>query len=113
MSADSKSADIIKPVLRGKDIQRFRSEWTDQWLITTFPARQLDIEDFLAVKQHLLSFGKERLEQSGKTLPDGGKGRKKTQHSWFELQDATAYYKEFLKRTDMDGSDRAGPLCVR
>ena len=97
VSADPKSADIIKEVLRGKDIQRFRSEWTGRWLITTFPARQLDIEDYPAIRQYLLTYGKERLEQSGKALPDGSKARKKTQHSWFELQDSTAYYEEFSK----------------
>ena len=97
VSADPKSAEIIKPVLRGKDIQRFRSRWAGQWLITIFPARQLDIEDFPAVKRHLLNFGKEKLEQSGRVLPDGSKARKKTSHSWFELQDATAYHKEFSK----------------
>ena len=97
VSADPKSAEIIKPVLRGKDIQRFRTEWAGRWLITTFPARQLDIKDYPAVGQHLLTYGKERLEQSGKTLPNGSKARKKTQHSWFELQDATAYYEEFSK----------------
>ena len=97
VSADPKSAEIIKPVLRGKDIQRFRSRWAGQWLITIFPARQLDIKDFPAVKRHLLNFGKEKLEQSGRVLPDGSKARKKTRHSWFELQDATAYYKGFSK----------------
>ena len=97
VSADPKSAEIIKPVLRGKDIQRFRSRWAGQWLITIFPARQLDIEDFPAIKRHLLNFGKEKLEQSGRVLPDGSKARKKTSHSWFELQDATAYHKEFSK----------------
>ena len=97
VSADPKSADIIKPLLRGKNIQRFNSEWEGQWLIATVPARKLDIEDYPSVEKHLLGFGKERLEQNGKTLPDGTKARKKTQHSWFELQDATAYHEEFAK----------------
>ena len=30
---DPKSAEIIKPILRGRDIQRFRAEWAEQWLI--------------------------------------------------------------------------------
>ena len=58
---------------------------------------QLDIEDYPSVKKHLLSFGKDRLEQSGKTLARGDKSRKKTLHSWFESQDVTAYYEEFAK----------------
>ena len=30
---DPNSADIIKPVLRGKDIQRYRAKWAGRWLI--------------------------------------------------------------------------------
>ena len=97
IESDPKSVDLIKPVLRGKDIQRFRSGWAGRWLITTFPARQLSIEDYPAVGQYLLTYGMEKLEQSGKTLPDGSKSRKKTQHSWFETQDATAYFEKFSK----------------
>ena len=97
VSADPISADIIKPVLRGRDIQRYQAQWASRWLITTFPTLELDIDDYPAVKKYLLNLGKERLEQSGKTLPDGSKARKKTQHSWFELQDSTAYHKEFSK----------------
>ena len=43
----------------------------------------------------MLSFGKQRLEQTGRTLPDGTKSRKKTTHSWYELQDTCAYHAEF------------------
>ena len=50
-----------------------------------------------SVKEHLLSIGEDRLEQGGKQLPDGRRSRKKTQHSWFELQDSIAYHEEFAK----------------
>ena len=59
---------------------------------TTIGYRQLP-----AVKSHLLSFGQDRLEQSGKNLAGGGRSRKKTQHSWFETQDSIAYHEEFGK----------------
>ena len=97
IEADAKSADIIKPVLRGRDIQRYRANWSGLYLITSFPALQLEIDDYPAVKQHLLTFGKDRLEQSGKALRGGGRSRKKTQNDWFETQDATAYHGEFDK----------------
>ena len=108
VAADPKSAELLKPVLRGRDIQRYRAQWAGLWLITTFPSLQLDIADYPAIEQFLLSFGKGRLEQSGKPLAGGGKSRKKTQHSWFEVQDATAYHKEFAKEKLfwMDMSDR-------
>ncbi len=95
---DPSSADIIKPVLRGRDIQRYKAEWAGRWLITTLPSLGLSIDDYPAIKEYLLSFGKERLEQTGATLSNGIKARKKTWHHWFELQDSIAYYGEFSKK---------------
>ncbi len=94
---DPKSAEILKPVLRGSDIERFQAQWEDMWLIATFPSLQLDIDDYPGVKSHLLTFGKDRLAQSGKSLASGGRSRKRTNHSWFETQDSIAYYNEFSK----------------
>ncbi|WP_048145924.1 hypothetical protein [Methanoplanus limicola] len=54
-------------VLRCRDIKRYSYEFADLWLIATFPSRHYDIDDFPAVKDYLLSIGKERLEQTGKT----------------------------------------------
>lgn len=97
LAADPKSAKILKPVLRGRDIQRYQAQWARLWLITTFPSLQLNINDYPAVKRHLLSFGKHRLEQSGRTLAGGGRSRKKTGNKWFETQDQIAYHGEFAK----------------
>ena len=94
---DSISHEIIKPLLRGQDIKRFRAKWAGKWLIATLPALDLDIDDYPAVRDYLMSFGKDRLEQSGKRLPGGGRSRKRTQHAWFELQDTIAYHKEFCR----------------
>ncbi len=87
----------MKPILRGRDIQRYRTKWAGLWLIVTFPSLHLNIEDYPAVKRHLLSYGKEKLEQTGTLLSNGTKSRKKTPHAWFELQDTCAYHAEFAK----------------
>lgn len=97
ITTDPKSTKILKPVLRGRDIQRYRAQWAKLWLITTFPSLQLNIDNYPAVKKHLLSFGKHRLEQSGRTLAGGGRARKKTQNKWFETQDQIAYHGDFAK----------------
>lgn len=97
ISEDLNSAEIIKPILRGQDIKRYASEWAGLYLIATFPSLGVDIDNYPAVKKHLLAFGKDRLEQNGKALADGGKSRKKTRHLWFESQDATAYHEDFTK----------------
>jgi hypothetical protein len=47
-----------------------------------------------------LSYGKERLEQTGQTYKINGetiKARKKTSNKWFEVQDSIAYWDDFNK----------------
>ena len=88
---DKKSAEIIKPLLRGRDIKRYSYDFKNLYLISTFPALSLNINNYPAIKKYLKSFGK-RLEQSGEA-----RCRKKTTNKWFEMQDIIAYYKEFYK----------------
>ena len=97
VAADPKSAEILKPVVRGRDIRRYKAEWQGLWLIATFPALRVSIDDYPAVKKHLLTFGKARLEQSGKRLSDGTRSRKKTSNAWYEMQDTCAYHADFAK----------------
>lgn len=57
--------NLIKPLIRGRDIQKFAYNWADVWLISLFPSRNYDIEQYPAVKKHLLSFAKQQLNDSG------------------------------------------------
>jgi adenine-specific DNA-methyltransferase len=88
---DPKSAEIIKPILLGRDIKRYRIDFSDWWLIGTFPAQQINIEKYQSIKIYLKTFGK-RLQQSGEPGC-----RKKTNNKWFEVQDTIAYFSEFEK----------------
>ena len=90
---------IIKPILRGRDIKRYYYEWAGLWVIGTFPALHLNIEDYPALKKYFLdNFDIRQLEQSGKKYPElGFDARKKTGNQWFETQDQIAYYPEFEK----------------
>ena len=93
-----RTAELIRPILRGRDIKRYSYDWAGLWVIATFPSRHYDIEDYPTVRNYLLSFGKERLEQTGKTHTIDGvtfKSRKKTANKWFEVQDSIAYWKDF------------------
>ena len=96
----AKTAELIRPILRGRDIKRYGYNWADLWLIATFPSRHYDIEDYPAVKNHLLLYGKERLEQTGKKYiinEEEIKARKKTSNKWFETQDSISYWEDFNK----------------
>ena len=88
------------PILRGRDIKRYGYNWTGLYLIATFPSRHYDIEKYPAVKNYLLGFGIERLEQTGKSHIVNGekiKARKKTNNKWFETQDSISYWEDFSK----------------
>jgi hypothetical protein len=74
VKADPKSAELLKPFLRGENIKRWRVESDDLFLINT-PKGKVDIEAYPTVKKHLLPFRKE-LE------------RRATKQEWWELQQA-------------------------
>ncbi|MCB1194482.1 MAG: Eco57I restriction-modification methylase domain-containing protein, partial [Leptospiraceae bacterium] len=89
---DKKNAEILKPILRGRDTRKYYCNFADLWLICTFPSFEININSYSEIKKYLLSFGKKRLEQTGKT-----DSRKKTGNEWFETQDQISYWKEFEK----------------
>jgi hypothetical protein len=78
VAADPRSAELLKPFLEGKDLKKWRIEPQDLWLIYT-PKNRLDIDDYPAIKAHLLPF-REKLEQRA------------TKQAWFELQQAQEAY---------------------
>lgn len=62
MSERERTKELIKPILRGKDIKRYRYEWADLWVINThngytsaFKSKipPIDIEKYPAIKAHL------------------------------------------------------------
>jgi len=59
---DPKSEEIIRPILRGRDIKRYGYDFADLWLINSHNGvkekdiKRIQIEDYPAVKKHLHSF---------------------------------------------------------
>ena len=57
-----RTAEIIRPILRGRDIKRYGYEFADLYLINTHNGvkekgiKRIDIDDYTAVKTHLDSF---------------------------------------------------------
>ena len=62
IAQDPKSEEIIRPILRGRDIKRYGYEFADLYLINTHNGvkekgiKRIDIDDYPAVKTHLDSF---------------------------------------------------------
>jgi adenine-specific DNA-methyltransferase len=80
------SKEILKPYLRGKDVERWRLAPQDQWLI--FTRRGIDIKKFPAVHEYLKQFKKQ-------LTPGTDGGRKPGSYEWYEIQDNIAYWKKF------------------
>ncbi|MEA5420155.1 TaqI-like C-terminal specificity domain-containing protein [Spirulina sp. CCNP1310] len=80
VKADPKSAEIIKPYLRGQDIKRWSSEWQNLWMI--FAHKDIDIDQYSSVKQYLLGYHSQLTNRAGKQL-------------WWQLQASPAFYDYF------------------
>lgn len=68
IAADPKSAEIIRPILRGKDIKRYAYNFAGEWIINAHNGvkdtglARINIDDYPAVKAHLDNFY-DRLEK--------------------------------------------------
>jgi hypothetical protein len=78
ISSDSKSNELIKPFLEGKDLKKWHAQPRDLWLIY-IPKNQLDINYYPAIKAHLLPY-RDQLE------------KRATKQEWYELQQAQMAY---------------------
>ena len=54
---DPRSSEILKPILRGRDIQRYRAKWAGLWLIDVHNGfsgiSAVEIDQYPAIKKHL------------------------------------------------------------
>lgn len=53
IARDKKSSEIIKPLLRGRDIRKYSYKFADKWLINTHNNPPVDIAKYPAIKEHL------------------------------------------------------------
>ena len=96
---DPGCVDIIKPYLRGQDIERWFAPWTGLWMI--FARRGIDINRFPSIRSHLEAY-REQLEPKPPnwkpSAPDENwEGRKEGTYAWYEVQDPVEYWAEFSK----------------
>ncbi|NBX53400.1 MAG: class I SAM-dependent DNA methyltransferase [Proteobacteria bacterium] len=79
--ADPKSAEIIKPILRGRDISRYSAKWAGLWVIVAkHQSHQFLEKNYPAIFTYLQKF-QSQLQKRGQCTNKGGKG----QHHWLEL----------------------------
>ena len=83
ITEDPNSADIIKPILRGRDIQRYRAKWDGLWLIYSF--QEIEINKYPAIKAHLLQYKSSLEKRTGGARRDRN-GNVVVPYEWYELQ---------------------------
>jgi hypothetical protein len=99
VDADAASTEVIKPYIRGQDVQRWSAEWAGLWMI--FARRGIEIARYPAILAHLQKF-KSQLEPCPENWlpPSQGEkwpGRKQGNYDWFEIQDSIDYWEDFVK----------------
>jgi hypothetical protein len=90
IAKDTRSAELIKPLVGGEDIRRWVFHNKDLWLI--FTRRGIEIEKYPAIKEHL---SKWKAELTPKRNSSDKVGRKPGRYKWCEIQDDVAYYEAF------------------
>jgi type II restriction/modification system DNA methylase subunit YeeA len=113
ISEDENLKDLIKPVIRGKDVSRYNFQWNNIWIIlikqgwTNKNRENMDAENFFG--SHYPSIYR-FLKHTGDTIKGKGKGlydREDQGDYWWELRPC-AYYQDFEKEKIIWGelSDR-------
>ena len=106
IAADPKSAEITKPVLRGRDIQRWQARWANLWLLHIpwhFPLHldssvtgSSDAAEALFKKQYPAVY--EYLTAHKKALTARNRAETGIRYEWYALQRWGAnYHEEFAK----------------
>lgn len=68
--ADPKSSELIKPLLRGREIHSYYTEWDGDYVINshngikTKTIKRIDVDSFKGIKKYLDSFGKKLSDRS-------------------------------------------------
>ncbi|HKP77017.1 MAG TPA: TaqI-like C-terminal specificity domain-containing protein, partial [Longimicrobiaceae bacterium] len=94
---DPASEEIIKPVLLGRDVHRWRAEDAGRWLI--FTRRGIDITRYPAILEHLGRWREQLEPRPAKWDPEEEwPGRKPGSYRWYEIQDEVAYHEQFAAR---------------
>lgn len=93
ISEDRKSAELIKPWIRGRDITKWKHEYHDLHVIIVRHGFHTELKNFPAIRRHLARF-KEKLKARGQCQTSRS-GSGEGQHHWLELDNNPL--PEFLK----------------
>jgi type I restriction-modification system DNA methylase subunit len=73
---DSSSRKLLKPILRGKDINKYYHSWDNKYLVAMYYGMHKKVDDFPAIKEHIIKYC-EILKSRAQV--------KRGDHHWMEL----------------------------
>lgn len=99
---DPRCADLIVPLLRGRYVDRYATQWAlaedEKWMIKTLPALNLKFSSLPApIRQHLKKYREALDPKPSDWSGTSWQGRKSGTYQWFETQDPIAYHTDFKK----------------
>ena len=83
IAKDAKSAELIRPLLRGRDIKRWRLDWARLYIIVFPFGFHAELKRYPAILKHLAQF-EDELRMRGQCTSSRG-GKAEGQHHWLEL----------------------------
>ncbi len=88
---DDSNKDIVKPVVTGKNIKKWRMNYEDKYIIFTW--KGVDIDKYPIVKEYLKQFYNVLRPKNNNEKT----GRKKGTFKWYELEDPVNFHEDFNK----------------
>lgn len=86
ISENFTSKNILKPLIRGKNIKRWNVDYQNEWII--FTVKGTDLTKFPAIHNHLINY-KDRL------IPGIAGGRLKGNYEWYEIFHTPLNWRDF------------------
>ena len=117
INSDSKSDELIKPIIRGRDVRRYQANWAHLWIIVTkFGSHSNLQKEYPALYEHLAQH-EQKLRARGQCKYTRAKKTNQNvgydgQHHWLELDNNPSdeyletFYKEKLVWMDLTDQGR-------
>lgn len=91
---EPQAKEIIKPLLRGREIKKYNYSFNNNYVI--FTRRGFNSNEFPVVTKHLEKYKENLLPKPFNWIGEW-KGRKTGNYEWYDFQDNIAYHKSFDK----------------
>lgn len=91
---DNNNSEVIKPMLRGRNIDKWYANFDDEYLI--FTRGGFTLNKYPSIERYLSQYKTELMPKKD-DAPKEAPGRKAGNYQWYQLQDKAAYYEEFSK----------------